>query len=124
MRKPPGDSTRLQQAVETALRESAGRAGGRQSFRRSMTTRTSTDSQGRTLSPEQEEFFRNSAIRDKDGHLQVMYHATDAQFTVFDKKKAGTVTDGGIWGRGFYFDVEESLLPWVWEQRPPRIIST
>ena len=101
--------TRLQQAVETALRESAGRAGGRQSFRRSMTTRTSTDSQGRTLSPEQEEFFRNSAIRDKDGHLQVMYHATDAQFTVFDKKKQGTVTDGGIWGRGFYFDVEESF---------------
>lgn len=101
--------TRLQQSVETALRESAGRAGGRQSFRRSMTTRTSTDSQGRTLSPEQEEFFRNSAIRDKDGHLQVMYHATDAQFTVFDKKKQGTVTDGGIWGRGFYFDVEESF---------------
>lgn len=101
--------TRLQQAVETALRESVGRAGGRQSFRRSMTTRTSTDNQGRTLSPEQEEFFRNSAIRDKDGHLQVMYHATDAQFTVFDKKKQGTVTDGGIWGRGFYFDVEESF---------------
>lgn len=101
--------TRLQQSVETALRESAGRAGGRQSFRRSMTTRASTDSQGRTLSPEQEEFFRNSAIRDKDGHLQVMYHATDAQFTVFDKKKQGTVTDGGIWGRGFYFDVEESF---------------
>ena len=101
--------TRLQQTVETALRESAGRADGRQSFRRSMTTRTSTDSQGRTLSPEQEEFFRNSAIRDKDGHLQVMYHATDAQFTVFDKKKQGTVTDGGIWGRGFYFDVEESF---------------
>ena len=101
--------TRLQQAVETALRESAGRAGGRQFFRRSMTTRTSTDSQGRTLSPEQEEFFRNSAIRDKAGHLQVMYHATDSQFTVFDKKKQGTVTDGGIWGRGFYFDADESF---------------
>lgn len=37
----------------------------------------STDSQGRQLTKEQQEYFRDSIIRDDKGHLMVMYHISD-----------------------------------------------
>lgn len=37
----------------------------------------STDSQGRQLTKEQQEYFRDSVIRDDKGHLMVMYHISD-----------------------------------------------
>ena len=46
-----------------------------------------TDSQGRELTPEQLEFFRDSKVVDEDGNLLVVYHGTDADFTVFDRAK-------------------------------------
>lgn len=36
----------------------------------------STDSQGRELTPEQQEFFRDSKITDSEGRLLVLYHGT------------------------------------------------
>lgn len=48
----------------------------------------STDSQGRNLTAEQQEFFRDSVIRDDQGRLMVMYHGTrNGGFTVFDGGK-------------------------------------
>lgn len=42
------------------------------------------DSAGRTLSPEQRDYFKNSKVRDNKGNLLVMYHGTPAGgFTVF-----------------------------------------
>lgn len=61
------------------------------------------DSDGRELTAEQAEFFKDSKVRDKDGNLLRVYHGTDAEFTVFDKRKIGSATDNGMWGRGFYF---------------------
>lgn len=52
-----------------------------------------TDSQGRELSPEQVEFFRDSKVRDEDGNLMVVYHGTDAAFTVFDREKGRSKMD-------------------------------
>lgn len=52
------------------------------------------DSEGNTLSKEQQEYFKNSEVRDEDGNLLVVYHGTDADFTVFDRSKLGTFTDG------------------------------
>lgn len=46
-----------------------------------------TDSTGRKLSPQQQEFFKDSKVRDEDGNLLVVYHGTDADFTVFDASK-------------------------------------
>ena len=46
-----------------------------------------TDSEGNKLTEEQIEYFKNSAIRDKNGNLLVVYHtapASAAGFTVFD----------------------------------------
>ena len=46
-----------------------------------------TDNQGRKLSKEQQEFFKDSKVRDKDGNLQVMYHFTNDIFNTIDFKK-------------------------------------
>lgn len=46
-----------------------------------------TDSTGRELSAEQREYFKDSKVRDEDGNLLVVYHGTDADFTVFDASK-------------------------------------
>lgn len=46
------------------------------------------DSEGKTLTESQQEYFKNSKIRDKDGNLLVMYHGTTrGGFTVFDGGK-------------------------------------
>ena len=60
----------------------------------------SSDNEGRQLSAEQREYFKDSKIVDADGKLKVMYHGSNAQFTVFDKSKA---KGSGLYGRGFYF---------------------
>lgn len=59
----------------------------------------SKDSQGRNLTPEQQEFFRDSKVRDENGNLQVVYHGTKEDFTIFDLGK----TLQGMVGHGFYF---------------------
>lgn len=49
------------------------------------------DNLGNTLSKEQQEFFKDSQIRDKDGNLKVMYHGTkraDRVGNIFDPEKA------------------------------------
>lgn len=52
-----------------------------------------TDSEGNELSAEQQEFFKNSKVRDEDGNLLVVYHGTDADFTVFDRTKGRSAMD-------------------------------
>jgi hypothetical protein len=47
----------------------------------------STDSTGRKLSEQQQEFFKDSKVRDAEGRLLTVYHGTDAEFTVFDPDK-------------------------------------
>ena len=51
------------------------------------------DSEGNELSPQQQEFFKDSKVRDEDGNLLVVYHGTDAEFTVFDRTKGRTNMD-------------------------------
>ena len=52
------------------------------------------DSEGRELTEAQREFFKDSMVRDEDGRLKPVYHATYDDFTVFDRGKLGTNTDG------------------------------
>jgi hypothetical protein len=61
------------------------------------------DNQGRKLSAEQQEFFKDSKIRDDKGRLIEVYHRTNQDFTEFDRNKIGSATDDGLWGSGFYF---------------------
>lgn len=45
------------------------------------------DSQDRTLTEAQIEYFKDSKVRDEQGRLQVVYHATNAVFNKIDFKK-------------------------------------
>lgn len=56
------------------------------------------------LSPEQETFFKDSKIRDKNGNLKTVYHGTDAEFDVFNPNN----TSSNKWGAGNYLAFDES----------------
>ena len=59
-----------------------------------------TDSTGRKLSEQQQEFFKDSKVRDAEGRLRPMYRGGAGSFTVFDRKKS---KGSNLYGRGFYF---------------------
>jgi hypothetical protein len=65
------------------------------------------DSESRELSKEQQDYFKDSKIRNKNtGKLLVMYHGTKTPgFNVFDIKKASPY---GMHGSGFYFTTDSS----------------
>ena len=65
------------------------------------------DSLGNKLSKEQQEFFKDSKVRDADGNLLVVRHGTDAEFNIFDFTKAGK--NGKAEGYGFYFSDEPEI---------------
>ena len=50
---------------------------------------SSRDSLGNTLTPEQQEYFKESKVRDKKGNLMVLYHGTTANFNTFKKGDIG-----------------------------------
>lgn len=71
------------------------------------------DSEGNTLTKEQQEFFKDSKVRDANGNLLVTYHGTpNDMFYVFDPSKQGSTTDADVWGKGFYFSDEKSSYYW------------
>ena len=64
-----------------------------------------TDSEGRELSEQQQEYFQDSKSVDTDGRLKVMYQGGNGDFTVFDRKKS---KGSNLYGRGFYFTDSEA----------------
>ena len=79
-----------------------------------ITNTTEYDSQGNKLTKAQQEFFKDSKVRDEKGNLLVMYHGTEANvglagdywFTVFDIDRTGS--HGSMLGDGFYFTSDKS----------------
>ena len=59
-----------------------------------------TDSAGRQLTEQQQEYFKDSKVRDAEGNLRPMYQGGTGSFTVFDRKKS---KGSNLYGRGFYF---------------------
>lgn len=59
-----------------------------------------TDSNGSSLTKEQQDYFKDSKIKDKQGRLIVAYHGTNSQFYTFRNKGA---VNGRSQGDGFYF---------------------
>jgi hypothetical protein len=58
------------------------------------------------LSPEQEEYFKNSQARDASGNLKKLYHGSaNGEFDTFSKEFANAEND---WGKGFYFTDNEA----------------
>jgi len=62
-----------------------------------------TDNQGRTLTKEQQEYFKDSKARDENGNLEVVYHGTNSEFNIFKKGKKGYL------GAGIYLTDERNI---------------
>lgn len=68
----------------------------------------STDSNGNALTDAQREYFKDSKAVDENGNLRVVYHGTDADFTVFDKTKGrGTMDIQGMFFSPYDIDAAE-----------------
>lgn len=65
---------------------------------------TNTDNQGRQLSKQQQEYFKDSKVRDENGKLLEVYHGTDEEFTVFDKELSD---EDNVLGQGLYFTADK-----------------
>jgi hypothetical protein len=65
-----------------------------------------SDTEGRQLSNEQAEYFKDSVVRDENGNLKVMYHGTSkGGFTVFDTYGSNY----GLFGTGSYFTDSQTV---------------
>ena len=91
---PSSDGTVNNQYMQNSGKNSQG-------LENSSSFSLSKDNQGRTLSKEQQEYFKDSKIRDEKGNLKVMYHGTDADFNTFSYDYLGKT--GLAYGKGFYF---------------------
>ena len=58
------------------------------------------DNQGNTLTKQQQEYFKDSKVRDENGNLKVLYHGTPNEFTKFSYDFIGS--NGTALGKGFY----------------------
>lgn len=65
----------------------------------------SRDSEGKELSAQQQEYFKDSKVRDENGNLLPVYHGSPNEFFVFDRKRMGKGNDQ--FGAGFYFATSE-----------------
>ena len=64
------------------------------------------DTEDRTLTAGQQEYFKNSKVRDAEGRLKVVFHGTPSgEFFIFDKSKGSAEGD---FGSGFYFSDNEA----------------
>lgn len=67
---------------------------------------STTDSDGKQLTTGQREYFAESAVRDENGNLVVMYHGTSrGGFTIFDVYGSNY----GLFGGGSYFTSSRSV---------------
>ena len=66
-----------------------------------------TDSEGRDLTEQQQEYFKGSEVRDEDGRLIPVYHGSQAQFTEFSADFMSM--HGSMEGQGFYFTDNRSM---------------
>ncbi|MBQ6698125.1 MAG: hypothetical protein IJN09_03705 [Oscillospiraceae bacterium] len=66
------------------------------------------DSEGRTLSEGQQEYFKDSKVRDENGNLKVVYHGTSkGGFTWFDTY--AYYSKFGLFGNGAYFTENKGI---------------
>ena len=95
--------------------ESVSENGGNVKPKTRYSVEDETDSAGRELTMQQREYFKDGKVRDEDGRLKSVYHATYDTFTVFDRNKLGALTDGNAtdddWAAtshiGFWFNTED-----------------
>ena len=104
----PGAGRNTASVSDTNIREDSDAV--KQDFSREL------DSDGRKLTEAQQEFFKDSKVRDDEGRLLPVFHSTYAEdFTVFDRGRLGENTDGNATDEslaatshvGFWFNTED-----------------
>ncbi len=91
--------TRQRQNSNTSSRNQSGGLRGRGEL--------ITDNQGRQLSKQQQEFFKNSKVRDEKGNLLTVYHGTSHDFNTFKYSFSGE--HASMLGKGFYFTADKMI---------------
>ena len=86
---------KVKRAFEKAYREGSKAKDG--------TQYSVTDSSGKQLTEAQQEYFKDSVVRDANGNLLKLYHTTKNDFTVFDKSRKGEATGDSNTYLGFFF---------------------
>jgi len=69
-------------------------------YKYDVSLRKLVETDGQHLTKEQQEYFKDSKLRDRDGDLVQCFHYTDWEFDAFDKN---FITEDSFCGRGFYF---------------------
>jgi len=90
---PTGNYEEMGNSYLDKLLDMSGEKGGKSRLSKMMLSEIE-------LSPQQQEFFKDSVIRDAEGNLMPMYHGTNNDFTVFDINKSGksnTIAPVGFW---------------------------
>ena len=65
------------------------------------------DNKGRALSKEQQEYFKDSKVKDEKGNLKEVYHGSNTNgITIFDIDKT---SEDNVFGKGFYFTDNELM---------------
>ena len=70
--------------------------------------KVNTDSAGNTLTEQQQEYFKDSKVRDDKGALMMVYHQTDADFTEFRTKSEGAGKYDGEMPDGIFTKPEDN----------------
>lgn len=70
-----------------------------------QTSNSSIDNQGRILTKQQQEYFKDSKVRDENGNLITVYHGTDRLFTEFKDKN---IQHGRAIIDGFYLTPDKN----------------
>lgn len=65
------------------------------------------DSQGRELTAEQTEYFKDSKVRDAEGRLLTLYHQTEGDFTVFDPRHQGAGSRDNVTPFGIFLKTSD-----------------
>lgn len=87
--------------------ESVSENGGNVKPKTRFSVEDETDSAGRELTAQQQEYFKDSEVRDEDGRLIPVYHGSQAQFTEFSADFMSM--HGSMEGQGFYFTDNRSM---------------
>ena len=83
--------------------ESVSENGGNVKPKTRYSVEDETDSEGRKLTAQQREYFKDSKARDEQGRLLTLYHGTGAKFTVFDRGRIEQNFQNRGGDLGFYF---------------------
>jgi len=74
------------------------------------------DGDGNTLSKGQQEYFKDSKVRDESGNLLKMYRGdSNTEINIFDRKKSKY---SNLYGRGFYFTTDENQAGYYGDAKP------